>query len=267
MSSRTEATVWRALANPQRRRILDLLREGPRTTGDLSARFAKLSRFAVMQHLGVLEDARLVLVERSGRERFNHLNVAPVQAIYDRWVSKYARPVAAAGMALKNFVEGDPVMSDGKKVENTWATVRVDVEIPIDASAAKVWERMTVDVSKWWPISFCADPKRAKSFHWEMKIGGRMYEDWGAGNGWLWWTIYKLDAVNRVLCASGNMGGGGMLTEIQFKVEPEGEVSKLRITEIVSGAIGDAAKLEAGQVKGWKELFEDGFKAWLEKRA
>ncbi len=69
--------MWRALANPARRRMLDLLWQAPRTTGEVAVRFPKLSRFAVMQHLGVLEAARLVLVERAGRQRFNHLNVAP----------------------------------------------------------------------------------------------------------------------------------------------------------------------------------------------
>ena len=97
--------VWRALANPQRRRILDLLRGKPRTTGELAARFGDLSRYAVMQHLGVLVEAGLVVVRRDGRERWNHLNPVPIRAIYERWVSRYAEQDAKALISLKGFVE------------------------------------------------------------------------------------------------------------------------------------------------------------------
>src|SRR2546423_633410 len=66
-----DAPVWKALANPVRRRMLDLLRARPRTTGELAAAFPSLTRFAAMQHLGVLARARLVLVRREGRQRVN----------------------------------------------------------------------------------------------------------------------------------------------------------------------------------------------------
>lgn len=96
--------VWRALADPTRRRLLDLLREGPRTTGDLCARFP-LSRFGVMKHLRVLDRAGLVLVERRGRERWNYLNAIPIQEIYDRWISGYAAFWATALLRLKQRAE------------------------------------------------------------------------------------------------------------------------------------------------------------------
>ena len=97
--------VWRALSNPVRRRILDLLAEGPLTTGDLAARFPELSRFAVMQHLRVLEGADLVVPRKSGRERHNYLNPVPVQRIYERWVSRYMRPWTDALTSLKHDLE------------------------------------------------------------------------------------------------------------------------------------------------------------------
>lgn len=97
--------VWRALSNPVRRAILDLLAEGPLTTGELSERFGELSRFAVMQHLKVLEEADLVVPRRSGRERHNYLNPVPVQRIYERWVSRYMRPWTDALTSLKHELE------------------------------------------------------------------------------------------------------------------------------------------------------------------
>jgi DNA-binding transcriptional ArsR family regulator len=97
--------VWRALSNPVRRRILDLLAEGPLTTGALADHFLELSRFAVMQHLKVLEEADLVVPRRSGRERHNYLNPVPVQRIYERWVSRYMRPWTDALTSLKHELE------------------------------------------------------------------------------------------------------------------------------------------------------------------
>jgi DNA-binding transcriptional ArsR family regulator len=108
--SETEAepleAVWRALANAIRRRILDLLRDGPATTGELGAAFPQLSRFAVMQHLRVLEEAGLLTVRRSGRERYNYLNPVPIQEIHARWVSRYTQPWAEALLGLRAELEG-----------------------------------------------------------------------------------------------------------------------------------------------------------------
>ena len=148
-----------------------------------------------------------------------------------------------------------------------WAAVQVDVEVPIEAPVLKVWQLMTQQVEKWWPISFCADKTRAKSFHWEMQLAGRMYEDWGNGDGWLWWTIYKLDSQNHLICAQGNMGNGVLLTDLTFTLHKRGSQTLLRIKEIVTGAIDDAAALEAGQIKGWNELFRDAFKPYAENSA
>lgn len=83
--------VFKALADSRRRRILDMLKDAPRTTGDLCARFeGELDRCTVMQHLGVLKRAGLVIARREGRVRWNHLDVGPVKAIHDRWIGPYA---------------------------------------------------------------------------------------------------------------------------------------------------------------------------------
>ena len=98
--------VWRALASPLRRRILDLLRDGPRTTGDLAAALPDVSRFAVMQHIAVLESADLVIARRSDRERWNHLNPVPIRRIHERWVSRYQDLWAAELESLRVRAEG-----------------------------------------------------------------------------------------------------------------------------------------------------------------
>jgi DNA-binding transcriptional ArsR family regulator len=82
--------VFKALSHHRRREILDLLKDGPRTTGMLCESFADIDRCTVMQHLKVLEDADLVMAKKEGRERWNHLNSLPIKHIYDRWISGYA---------------------------------------------------------------------------------------------------------------------------------------------------------------------------------
>jgi DNA-binding transcriptional ArsR family regulator len=98
--------VFKALADGRRREILDLLKDAPRTTGDLCRHFAaSLDRCTVMQHLGVLERAELVIAVREGRNRWNHLNAAPFRELYDRWISGYAEPAVALLSRLKTDLE------------------------------------------------------------------------------------------------------------------------------------------------------------------
>jgi DNA-binding transcriptional ArsR family regulator len=83
--------VFKALASPVRRRILDALKEQPRTTGAVCALFDELDRTTVLQHLRVLEAAELVAGRRVGRERHLSLAPLPIKRIHDRWIDGYAR--------------------------------------------------------------------------------------------------------------------------------------------------------------------------------
>ena len=103
--------VWKALASPIRRHMLDLLHERPRTTSELTEQFPDLSRFAVMQHLRVLEAGRLAVFKRQGRERLNYMNPVPIQQIFDRWVKRYHQPWVETLVSLKHHLEAAP----GKK--------------------------------------------------------------------------------------------------------------------------------------------------------
>jgi DNA-binding transcriptional ArsR family regulator len=97
--------VYKALADRRRREILDLLKEDPRTTGDICAAFPALDRCTVMQHLGVLEKAGLVFTKKEGRYRWNYLNSVPIREIYDRWINKYASPNLELLTKLKKDLE------------------------------------------------------------------------------------------------------------------------------------------------------------------
>lgn len=97
--------VFKALAGGDRRRILDFLKSGPRTTTDIVDALPWLNRCTVMQHLAVLEDAGLVVSAKRGRSRWNYLDVSPIQDIYERWIGEYAKPSAGFLNQLKKDLE------------------------------------------------------------------------------------------------------------------------------------------------------------------
>jgi len=120
--------VFRALAHPTRRRLLDqLFREDGQTLSALEVRF-KMTRFGVMKHLSQLEDAGLVVTRRRGREKLHFLNPVPIRLVHDRWVSKYAEPWAAALSELKHKME---------------APVEKIFEIYIKTTPERLWEAIT----------------------------------------------------------------------------------------------------------------------------
>lgn len=108
-----EERIFKALASGTRRRILDQLKDHPRTTGELCDGFPNLDRCTVMQHLGVLERAGLVIPQRKGRHRWNHLNALPIKHIYDRWIGEYADSAVEILAELESNLE-DPATVDGK---------------------------------------------------------------------------------------------------------------------------------------------------------
>ena len=121
--------VFRALADPTRRSLLDeLFKEDGQTLTALEGRLP-MSRFGVMKHLRVLEEAGLVTTKRRGREKLHFLNTVPIRLVHDRWVSKYAEPWAAALSGLKTTLE-----------EGTMEKV---FEIYIKTTPERLWEAIT----------------------------------------------------------------------------------------------------------------------------
>ena len=97
--------VWKALSDPTRRTILDVLRDRPRTTTEIVERFSQLSRFGVMKHLEVLRQAQLVSTRESGRQRVNSLNVVPIRQIYERWVGPFQELWSGELLGIKDMAE------------------------------------------------------------------------------------------------------------------------------------------------------------------
>src|SRR3954447_15951960 len=104
------APAFRALSDPSRRLLLDRLfeRDG-QTLGELCGYLPEMTRFGVMRHLDVLEDAELLSTRKVGREKRHYLNPVPIRLIHDRWISKYAERILGAMAALKQHVENLPM--------------------------------------------------------------------------------------------------------------------------------------------------------------
>ena len=123
--------VFRALADPTRRSLLDaLFAQDGQSLAALEGRLP-MSRFGVMKHLRVLEEAGLVVTRRRGREKLHFLNPVPIRLVHDRWVSKYSEPWAASLSALKTTIEGEAM----EKV----------FEIYIKTTPERLWEAITDD--------------------------------------------------------------------------------------------------------------------------
>ena len=162
--------VFKALADPTRRSLLDeLFREDGQTLSALAERFS-MTRFGVMKHLKQLEEASLVVTKRRGRQKLHFLNPVPIRLVHDRWVSKYAEPWVAGLTGLKNELEEIP-MEATKLVSWADGTAPVDdtavFEIFIKTTPEKLWQAIT-------------DPKLRSRYNFGVSISS----DWTAGSSY-----------------------------------------------------------------------------------
>lgn len=248
--------VWRGLSNPIRRQALDMLREGPLTTGQLVDRFPELTRFAVMQHLGVLEESGLLLVRREGRNRFNYLNPVPLRMIYERWVNEHADLAADTAMRIKRFAEQRPKGEDVPGSESAMEAgriVKIETEVAISAPADRVFAAITTELDAWWPHRFKPTGKMVL----EAFAGGRCFEDWGNGAGAhhgfiVWWE----PPIKFVATGPGVMYRGFECYDVQSVVpDPDGEGCVYRKSTTFWGAVPDETVT----------MFRDGARGLMEK--
>jgi DNA-binding transcriptional ArsR family regulator len=250
--------VWRALANPQRRALLDALRDGPRTTGELAEVLPEVSRYAVMQHLGVLTDAGLVLARRDGRTRQNFLNAVPIQDAYERWVPALSRGAAAAAVALRNYVEGkgkeDTPMSD-----RTFRMVQFENAIEIAAPRERVWQAFLFEQANWYPYTY--GEGRVRSIVLEPFVGGRCFEDWGDAAGQLYSFVWHYDPPERI-CLRGFLANGVNL-ENWFSLHDNGDATtRVEQALTATGALNDDDAAGIRQ-HGDMSLHADALRAYL----
>jgi len=234
-------TVFKALADPTRRSLLDaLFVEDGQTLHQLEKRFP-MSRFGVMKHLKLLEDAGLVVTKRRGREKLHFLNPVPIRLVHDRWVSKYAEPWAAGLSGLKNELE-----SSMEKV----------YEIYIKTTPERLWEAITDPVI------------RAK-----YQFGVEVQSDWTAGSSIELGVpkadgplgegeVLDVDPPHRLVHTmralwSDDVKGEGF-SRVTWEIEAVGDSCRLRLTH---DQLREGANEEL--YGGWPMILS-GLKTWLE---
>jgi DNA-binding transcriptional ArsR family regulator/uncharacterized protein YndB with AHSA1/START domain len=246
------APLWRALADPTRRRILDLLRERPLITGEIAAQFP-VSRIAVMRHLEVLSEAGLVTSRKRGRERWHYLNAVPLQQLHRRWAEPAAAGFASALLRLQDTVE-----TEGRQMEPIRPTVDVALDIEIAGSPATVFTALTKDVGGWWGHPFVT--ARATSLAMDPQLGGLFTERWESGGQVIASVTGWAQDEHLQLTGAFHMGVG--IGVAAFDLAESGSGTLLRFSFRAIGVM-DAAMGE-DMSRGWTELVGTRLKARVE---
>jgi uncharacterized protein YndB with AHSA1/START domain len=236
--------VFKALADPTRRSLLDALYEQDgQTLGALEERLP-MTRFGVMKHLKVLEAAGLVVARRRGREKLHFLNPVPIRLVHDRWVSKYSEPWAAALTGLKRSIEEDVM----EKV----------FEIYIKTTAERLWEAIT-DTEMRQRYSFGVGVES----DWRTGSG---YEAVHAGSGSRIseGEILEIDPPRRLVQSfralwSDEVRAAGT-SRVTWEIEPVGDSCRLLVIhdELPEGASGELYGGWPMILSGLKTLLETG---------
>jgi DNA-binding transcriptional ArsR family regulator/uncharacterized protein YndB with AHSA1/START domain len=253
--------IWKALADPHRRAILDLLKERPRTTGEICARF-EISRFAVMKHLTVLEEASLLIVRREGRERWNHLNVLPLQMMYERWLKPYEARFAASLLRIKQHVEIAEERENAMIEQNTLGLsfFSTELEVSIKAGPERIYQALTRDIAVWWdPDASWGKGKLVL----EPEVGKRMWEDFGNGEGALFGIVTYVEHNKRLEIEGDHGLGSGVQGYIRLELVPQGEATLLKFSHRAFGEISERSKQRFPA--GWKELLEVRLREYVER--
>lgn len=204
--------VFRALAGPTRRSLLDeLFKEDGQTLSALEARLP-MTRFGVMKHLKVLEEAGLVVTKRRGREKLHFLNPVPIRLVHDRWVSKYAEPWAASLSGLKRQLE-DKTM------------IKV-FEIYIKTTPERLWKAIT-DTEMRSKYTFGA----IVTSDWTQ---GSRYEGVGHGTAIFEGENLEVDPPRRLVQSFRALWGEDVKSEgtsrVTWEIEPVGDSCRLTVT-------------------------------------
>ncbi len=246
-----DSDLFRALADPHRRALLDalFLRDG-RTLGELCALLPRITRFGVMKHLRVLEKAGLVTARKAGREKLHYLNPVPIRLIHDRWISKFTEPWVGALADLKHRLEvpmsSDTVPARPKRV----------YEVYIRTTPERLWEAIVsgettplyyfgaIVESDWRPRS----PYRYRMPDGSVTIAG---------------TLLEVDPPRRLVMTFAARWDAEVAadapTRVTWEIEPLGEACKL--TLVHDEFDGETATFH--QVEGWSQILS-GLKTLLE---
>lgn len=247
-----ENDIFKALADPNRRKLLDLLHaSNGRTLNDLCAPL-DMSRFGVMKHLNILKEAGLITTRKAGREKFHYLNAVPIRQIYERWVSKYAEPWVIGLTSLQNELEVETNMGNKPCHVN---------RIAIKATPELVWQALT-------------DPDKTSKFWFNCAIRSTWeidapFELWNGEEQKAEGIILDMDPPKRLMMSWRFILFPGTESDapsrITWEISPHAELHGVTLVTVIHDefeqAISTAKILENGLpivLSGMKTLLETG---------
>jgi uncharacterized protein YndB with AHSA1/START domain/DNA-binding transcriptional ArsR family regulator len=239
--------IFKALGDPTRRQILDLLRQRDgRTVTEIEAQI-DMTRFGVMKHLGVLEDVGLLTARREGRFKYLHLNVMPLQQVMDRWIDPMLRPWARRLEDLKQTLEGESAMNAAAPTAVVYQT-----ETYIRTTPQRLWQALT-------------DPKDTANYYFgsavtsDWKKGSKISYIWPDGSEVLSGEIVELDPPKKLVTTfiPHFKGPAATTTRVTYVLEPMGDLVRLVLTH------EGLTEADAGIRSGWVKIFNQ-LKTWLE---
>jgi uncharacterized protein YndB with AHSA1/START domain/DNA-binding transcriptional ArsR family regulator len=213
----TVEAVFKALSDAYRRRLLDrLFKRDGQTLLELEAQLPHMTRFGVMKHLRVLEDAGLVTTRRSGREKFHYLNPVPIRLILDRWISKFAEPWVEAMAGLKKDMEASEM-----------APTHV-YELYIRTSPGKLWQAIvsTEFTKKYFGLNVDSDWKTGSRYRYTFDDGSLAH----------FGTLLEVNPPRRLVqtfeheYSERHGGGPDDRSRVTWEIEPRGNVCRLIVT-------------------------------------
>ena len=235
--------IFKALNDPTRRSLLDALRQKDgQSLTELEERLA-LSRFGVMKHLRVLEDANLVLTRKSGRFKYHYLNALPLQEVMDRWVAPFLQPQAKALSDLKAKLEKDTAMSKPDFMMQTFIRCTQDA----------LWSALT-EADEMARYHFACNTVRGSA-----QVGEATTFILPNGDAMLRQVTTALDPKSRIAMTFEPlfMGPDAPPSHMVYLIEPQGDVCKLTIEHY------DMAPGQDGFAEGWARLAAS-LKSYLE---
>jgi uncharacterized protein YndB with AHSA1/START domain len=242
--------VFKALSDASRRRLLDkLFKRDGQTLGELEVHLPGMTRFGVMKHLRVLEEAGLVTTQKVGREKLHYLNPVPIRRIFDRWTSKYARPFTHVLADLKKRLEGADDM-DKRGPQHVY-------ELYIRTTPEKLWQAIT-------------DPAFVRQYFYEQtvestwKAGASYVHHAPDGSVRIEGTIVEIDPPRRLVqtfsCPAKDETKGDRASRVTWTIEKKDEVCKL--TLVHDDFDGETATFKSVG-RGWNPVLS-GLKTLLE---
>jgi uncharacterized protein YndB with AHSA1/START domain/DNA-binding transcriptional ArsR family regulator len=235
-------TVFKALSDPTRRALLDRLRDkGGQTLTELESGLG-MTRFGVMKHLKVLEEARLVVTRREGRFKYHYLNALPLQEVADRWMAPYGKPLARFALDLKHNLEGlypMPIKPD------------LVLETYIRTTPRELWDALV-------------NPDKTPLYYYGSRVASTLVKGtpfrYTGPDGKTMLDGEVLDVVPEKRLETTFIASwvpGAPPTRVVYELEPMGEVVKLTLTHY------EVEKSAAGAEGGW-QIILSGLKTYLE---